>query len=310
MNRLRHSQAGQIRAFQISEDKFFAYVEGGLDRSFYDRILESLFQGRNIGFKVIAAKELPSQTGGKPSLLKYFKFLRREGKLHGEAFGKKFVCAFFADKDIDDLSRKMLRSPHIIYTPTYDLEGHLLSCGDLIRAVADASGITRDQAQILLGSQSNFLADFAAKWKEWTTLCIISQLNSVNSGSTYDRVSAVNPNFIDSTDEVALTTFKLSLRAKLGLSESEFQTLFDKYERLVIREIELGRPLRYFKGKWFIVGLQNHAMARLLVPDASINSLGEKVMTALVSQVAINFATCRCSSTFSEFLKPLENRIR
>jgi hypothetical protein len=309
MNRLVHSNAAHLRALQISEKKFFAFVEGGLDRSFYDRLLDNLFDKSDFGYQVIAAKELPAATGGKPSLLNYFKLLRKNGKLFGEAFGKKFVCAFFADKDIDDLSRKKMRSPHFIYTSTYDLEGHLLSCGDLTRAVADASGVTKEQAQGFLGPQTSYLNGFAKNWIDWTTLCVISQLHKVNCGCTYDRISAINPNVINKTDAAALGAFQDSLRVRMNVSELDFSKIFKKYKNLIERAIENGEPLKYFKGKWFIAGLQSHASAHLRVPDAGINSLGEKVITALLGQVAIDIENCRCSSKFSISLRELEQKI-
>ncbi len=309
MSRLIHSEGAHLRSLQISEKKFFAYVEGGLDRTFYDKILEKIFTSTRVGHQVLAAKELPGATGGKIPLLNYFKLLRKKGKLSGEAFGKKFVCAFFADKDIDDVSRRKIRSPHVIYTNTYDLEGHLLSCGDLTRAIADASGITKEQARIFLGSQVEFLSNFVKDWAKWTTLCVISQIHKVNCGCTYDRNSAINCNQTNETDDVALLEFQVTLRTKLNLSEGEFTAVFEKYERMIYRGIQNGEPLKYFKGKWFIAGIQNQATRKLNIPDATIQSLGEKVLTALVGQVAIDFPNCRCASTFSNSLQELRLKI-
>ena len=80
MTRLVHSSSGGLRAMQISTAQVFAFVEGGLDRPFVERLLR-LFARSDTKVRVVAIKETTSATGGKPALLEHFRRLRRKGHL-------------------------------------------------------------------------------------------------------------------------------------------------------------------------------------------------------------------------------------
>lgn len=307
MKRLTHSPAGYIRTLQISKQEFFIFVEGGLDRAFYDRLLQSSFIDKNISYEIRAAKELPGATGGKARLLDFFRELRRTKKLSSFSLGKNFSSAFFLDKDIDDISRKKIRSPHIIYTKTYDLEGHLISCGDLGLALADSCGITKGQANLIVGEKDVFLRRLIENWLDWTTLCVISQINNVNVGCTFDRPSAINSNGAGEVELEKLDSFKKQLSEKIGVDENTFSILYLKYREKIRLEISKGNSLRFFKGKWFKHILQVYVNQMLNIPDANANSLGEKLMVALLGQVAAR-TPCECCSPFSVPLTSLSER--
>ncbi len=298
MSRLIHSSAGFYRSLQMSSAQFFAFVEGGLDRPFFDRVLERELTDKQIKHQVVAVKEIPGFAGGKIALLGLFKRYRAEGKLGSNAFGKKMICAFFADKDSDDYSRRQLRSPNLIYTQTYDLESHLFSCGDLQRALADSCGMTMQQARVLIPDQDTWLSEIAMKWKSWTALCMISHSKNVNCGCTYDRHSAVNLHPFADPDPSELERFKLSLANAIHMSRVDFDSLFSRVERKLDGLLTSGMPLRYFKGKWLLNILQKHLECSTRPADALINSAGEKVIAALVAQVGSN-GRCDCCSPFS-----------
>jgi len=62
---------------QISERRVFAFVEGKTtDPYFYGRICESVCQQIDISYIICMAQELPTQTGGKKSLITFFEYLR------------------------------------------------------------------------------------------------------------------------------------------------------------------------------------------------------------------------------------------
>lgn len=308
MSRLTHSSGGFARSLQMSSARFFAFVEGGLDRPFFDRLIAGVCGPHSVRHQVIAVREIPGSAGGKIALISLFREFRSGGKLLTTAFGKSMVCAFFADKDTDDFSRTQLRSDHLFYTSTYDLEAHLFSCGDLQRAVADSCGITLQQAKTLIPSQNGWLVDVATNWKDWTVLCLISQTRRVNCGCTYDRASAVNINPLGQPDAIALESFKGKLATSLGISRNDFDKLFVRVERRVTAALRGGHPLRYFKGKWLLHVLQRHLEASQRPVDAVVNSAGEKVITALLSQVA-NHAGCQCCAPFAPGLGALAARV-
>jgi hypothetical protein len=304
MTRLVHSQGGFVRSLQISSARIFAFVEGRLDRTFFDRLLRRELQSIDIKHQVIAMKELPHQAGGKSALLAVFKDFRRRGVLKTTAFGKTMVSIFLADKDADDYCRKQLRSPHLIYSNTYDLEAHLYSCADLQTALADAAGITLDQARMLLPDPKAWLSNAVYQWRDWISLCLISQNNSLNCGCTFDRVSQVNPNPLDAPDASEIENFKSTLVQKLGIKRADFELLYDSARRGVDRSLRLGEPMRYFKGKWLSHLIQKFLETTARPADANFNNIGDKLESTLVAQVA-QASRCACCTSYSSKLSPL-----
>lgn len=297
MTRIVHSQGGFIRSLQMSSIKVFAFVEGRLDRSYFDRLLPSAISVLGVKHRVIAVKELPAGTGGKPALLATFRDFRKRGLLRISAFGKTMVCVFFADKDADDFCRSQLRSPHLIYSSTYDLEAHLYTCADIHRALADACGLTVEQATILMPDPKAWLLNAAQAWREWIALCLISQQKKENCGCTYDRPSQVNPDPFSPPNRLQVEEFKTRLSHRLALNRSEFDKLFSTAIRRVDFSIASGEPLRYFKGKWLSHLIQRHLESQPRPPDANFNGVGERLCSTLVAQVAQR-VQCACCTPY------------
>lgn len=297
MSRLTHSTGGFVRSLQMSSAQVFAFVEGRLDRTFFDRLLSKICKPSTIAYQVFAMKELPGGTGGKSSLIATFKQFRQKGLLSCNPFGKSMICMFLADKDSDDFTRKQLRSPHLLYSPTYDLEGHLFSCGDLNRALADASGITADQARALVPNPNAWLQSAAAHWKDWIALCLVSQSKGVNCGCTYDRTSQVNPDPHAPPDSAQVVAFKSRLASALAISQNGLETQFLIARRQVERSISAGQPLKFFKGKWLSHLMQRHLESSPRIPDALISGVGERICISLLAYVA-SHSNCTCCAAY------------
>jgi hypothetical protein len=299
MSRLTHSAGGFLRSLQISSTQVFAFVEGRLDRPFFDRLLSQICSISVTEYKIFAMKELPSETGGKASLITMFQDFRKRGLLVHTAFGKSMVCLFLADKDCDDFTGKRLRSSHLVYSPTYDLEGHLFSCGNLTMALSDACGITTEQAKSLVPNAAVWLQTIAVNWKEWTALCMISQARGINTGCTFDRISQVNPNPLSTSDSAKVLAYKAELSAALAINQQELDSEFKAAVRRIERSIQIGNPMRYFKGKWLSHIIQRHLESKPRIPDANISGAGERLNISLVSQVAVH-ANCSCCSVYTK----------
>jgi hypothetical protein len=304
MTRLTHSSGGFIRSLQMTSARVFAFVEGRLDRPFFDRLLSQICNPAAIGYRVFAMKELPAGTGGKSALVQTFRDFRHSGLLACTAFGKTMTCVFLADKDSDDFTKRQLRSPHFLYSPTYDLEGHLYSCGDFTRALADASGITTEQAKLLVPDASAWIHTVATHWMDWIALCLVSQSNGVNCGCTYDRSSQVNPDPLAPPDAAKVAVFKSRLASTLAISLNDLETEFDVARRRVDRSIAAGQPLKYFKGKWLSHLIQRHLESNPRIPDALISGVGERIGLSLLAQVALH-SNCGCCQAYSPGLKNL-----
>lgn len=297
MTRLKRSHGGFIRSLQMSTVQIFAFVEGRLDRPFFDRLLTRECSAKKVGHRIIAMKELPGGTGGKAALIATFQQFRKKGLLKCQPFGKKMACVFFADKDADDFTRKKLRSAHFVYSLTYDLEGHLFGSGDLTRALADSCGITLDQSRDLLPDTKIWLESAATNWRDWIALCLISQANGVNCGCTFDRISSVNPDPFLAPDSSQVAAFKIKLGNKIGITHVELDKLFVAAIRSVDRSIAEGHPLRYFKGKWLNHLVQKYLEGRPRIPDALISGVGERLGVSFLGQISFG-TSCRLSAAY------------
>jgi hypothetical protein len=298
MTRLTHSPGGFIRSLQVTSARVFAFVEGRLDRPFFDRVLSRVCGADGPEYRVYAMKELPGATGGKQALINRFREFRKKGLLACTTFGKPMVCIFFADKDADDFTRSKLRSRHLLYSPTYDLEGHLFNDGDLTRALADSCGITADQARQLIPDPTAWLRKAAGDWRDWITLCLVSQAAAVNCGCTFDRVSQVNVDPLAGPDPAQVVAFKTKLAASIGITTQQLEARFQQAGRSVDKSIDDGQPLRYFKGKWLSHLVQRYLEARPRIPDILISGVGERMGATLVAQAA-QHTTCRLSAAYS-----------
>ncbi|HEX3896403.1 MAG TPA: hypothetical protein VHW73_09340, partial [Rudaea sp.] len=277
MNRLTHSLQGFIRSLQISSTRLFAFVEGGIDRPFFDRLLFHACDQSKIAYQITAIKEVSGSAGGKPALLNLFREFRRKGLLVTNAFGKAMACMFFPDKDGDDFTRRRVRSAHVVYSPTYDIEGHLYCCANMHRALADSCRITLAQAKVLIPNGDAWLYSVVDLWKEWIALCLISQKHGVNCGCTFDRVSDVNPDHLAPAEPTLITAYKNSLSTILGVTFQDLDRQFLRALQKVQNSLNDGVPLKYFKGKWLGHLMQLHLQRQPRIPDSNINSIGTRL---------------------------------
>lgn len=293
MTRLVHSQGGFVRSIQMSSARLFAFVEGRLDRVFFDRLIKRALNTSGLRHQVYAMKELPSTTGGKVAVIEMFLDFRKRGLLKFDAFGKSMVCMFFVDKDADDYTKKRRRSDHLVYSNTYDLEGHIGSCGDLHRALADACGVTHEQSLALVPSPSDFLEKVATQWTDWIALCLVSQKHSVNCGCTFDRVSQINAPPLSTPNTAQLEAFKVAMSTRIGIERDQFDNEFRTARRAVERSLTQNQPMKFFKGKWLAHVLQKHLESRPKPADANLNSVWDRVQSSLLAQIP-STGGCSC----------------
>lgn len=296
-NRLQHSEGGYLRSLQLSRVKLFVFVEGGLDRPFIERVLQRCVDDEL--FSVRAAKELPGGTGGKERLTQWYEELSSNGQLMSNRLGKKMAVLFVLDKDADDVLGISLNCDHVIYTPTYDIEGHLLSCGHVTRAIADAAGITRQQAGVVMPDFTKWATEIARHWVDWITLCLISHSNGVNCGYSFaKRMSTVNPDPFSLPDARALVEAQQLLQEKLSLSPEAFHAMYQECRATVEDTVATKGALHLFKGKWAASLLERHCKT-YAVADAKWDALGSRVLSNLLGQLDVP-DLCACQDPFME----------
>jgi hypothetical protein len=272
MSRLRHSQKGFVRLMQMSRNQVFIFVEGWSDRYLYDRLARSECSPRRIEYEVRIGNELPSATGGKEAVLRFFAYLRRNHYLFDDFLGKRTVVVFFVDKDIDDILRQTKRSAHLVYTEHYDFENYLFLYGDLIAAGAAAAGLDEGSVADGLKPHREWLRAVATAWKEWLTLCVIARRYRAACSVSYRRPSPVNASPYSAVNATALRNYEAELQSACGLSSSTFVSLTQRTRRRILSAVNQGKADRLFKGKWYKYFLA--ADLRRIASGRQINSNG------------------------------------
>lgn len=277
MSRLVYSSAAMARASQMSQAEIHIYVEGNIERPCIDRILD--FCGYSQRCKIISARELPGDTGGKNRLLLHFNYLNENNCLATRLAGKRTLQIFYLDKDVDDLTGRTVISDHVVYTSSYDIEGDLIASGNIHRAVADGLQVTAAQVQQVIGEKSNFLQICAQNWLHWIRLCMVNEYSNAKVGCGYSRPSAINPDPLGEHEHALWVEFEAAVKEKLLNQYDYFLEQCDSALALIYESREY---LQVFKGKWFTVIFQKIAE---LLKSANANSAGQRVFTALVAQV-------------------------
>lgn len=140
---------------QMSQALIFALVEGkDLDPFFYGQICRSVCGPKGMRYELCKANELPPHAGGKTTLIEFHNYLRRKRCLVSVLGGKKTTAVFFLDKDIDDLSRSLRRSTHIIYTRYYDVYNDVYRHGNLVLGAACAASLDETVLSPLLSDST------------------------------------------------------------------------------------------------------------------------------------------------------------
>jgi Protein of unknown function (DUF4435) len=227
-------------------------TEGRIDRTFYGSLMRVILRSRpHITSTIRTAKELPGGSGGKSTVLTYFDFIKRRRRLASVLGGKKSVVVFCLDKDLDDLTRKMRRSPHVIYTETFDVENYLFLNSNIAEAAAAATTVDAESIREALAPIADWPKRAAERWKDWVAVCVFEITGRYRSSGNY----GVCPSPIHHASG-ALNRGHFAQRLALiennsGLSPVKFNRRWQSVKRAVNRQFECGGADKVFKGKWY-----------------------------------------------------------
>jgi hypothetical protein len=251
VSRLRHRFSGFVRTLQISRHSVFAFVEGKkIDSNFYGNICRGVCDRSNLSYQIRLARELPYKTGGKCTLIRFYRYLRRNKKLIMNFGSKKAALVFFLDKDVDDVLRKKCRSTHVIYTKYYEIHNHLFLNGDLVKAVAVATSIDENRIRHSTFFRNNWCRSAAHRWREWVILCLFSRIYRVGNRN-YGACSRINSpinGFVD--DNLFKAEVKKAQRC-LGWTTNKMHAMLSRVEKIVDRHFANDSQDTIFKGKWY-----------------------------------------------------------
>jgi len=232
-------------------------VEGSSDVYCYSRLVAAAALPTQI--EVRPAKDLPGGTGGKAKLLAYFRYLRRANSLCSTLGGKRTAVMFFLDKDVDDILRKRLRSPHLVYTDGYDMESYLYRFGDVPNAVAAL--IQQNPAAVTAVIPGDWTVIAAEAWRHWIHLCLLARVINVNVATNYSVSSQINAPCDAACDHVRYVARREAIRAATGLDVASFARIVRRLERTIVVRYQSGLHHTVFRGKWYAVFLRHWVSA-------------------------------------------------
>jgi len=248
---------------QISKSELFTFVEGkSADRYFYGRLCRSVCKPKGVIYEQVIGNQVPpGSSGGKEVLIGFFKYLRKKRALVDSFKGKTTRALFFLDKDIDDLSRAMARSPHLIYTEFYQVENYLFRFGNLVDAAASAASLDAAVLEVSLGDQLNWLNTRAANWQQWVTLCVFAKTRKIPGQANYGIASPLNTPPNSPTDALAYTARLAGVQTASGMPAERFNRAFKRTSRKVNQLFDDGQYDKIFKGKWYALILAHDIKA-------------------------------------------------
>ena len=194
--KLPRDAAAFAQRVKMSRNRLFLLVEGqDVDSRFYDQLLRSSGQLDSNGY-VVQLGELVSiggsVAGGKRHLEKLHDYFRTHGQLKQSNSSNDRLIAFALDKDLADISGRMKRSAHVVYTQHADAEAEIFAHCRLKKTVAAALSLTSADARALVRKLGDPLDGLASIWSDWLGLCFRVEGTSSRCGVKISRPSKVN----------------------------------------------------------------------------------------------------------------------
>ena len=283
MNPLTHTPSGFVRSLQMSRHNICAFVEGqDCDSFFYDGICNQALRTEGFSFKIRRAKELPYQTGGKSSLIQFYKYLRSKQELSTKLKGKNTVILFFLDKDIDDVLRRKCRSPHVIYTKYYDLQNHLFLNADFLKALAAATSIEESEIRCAKLFKNNWCRLAARRWRGWMVLCLLNQ-KFCTGRANYRLTSQINRPINGRTDRYLYRREVEEFGKNLGWSRTIIKSEVSKMEKLVDKHFANGSQDHIFKGKWYCPLIEKDIRDAFRTRQANFSGIANRITSSLAA---------------------------
>jgi hypothetical protein len=282
--RPHHSAAGFRRYMQMSSARLFVLVEGKhTDAFFYGELVKPVCDGAGVTYEIVRADRF-SERGGKQALLALYRDLEMNAALTQTAAGVRSWCVFYLDKDVDDLLKELVVSPHVVYTPSYNVENVIFTRGQLVRAAAAASSLDTEQLRVQIPDSAAWRSASAGRWQEFVALCLLSKKLKTDCDCNYgNAASPLNEPPDAPTDAAKLVARKAELVRRSGLSAESIDRKLRASLRLVRRLHERGQHDAVFNGKWYrkLVARAIELAAR--GEDFSGHALANSITAALLS---------------------------
>lgn len=299
MSKLKHSQDAFIKSLQVSSKQIYIFVEGRQgDPYFYSCVCKSI-KNPSFEYRIYTADDLPFRRKGKQGLLTFFQYLRQAKKLTSLFLGKKTICVFFVDKDVDDIKRIKKRSPHLIYSKYYDIQNYIYEHGNIKQGVAVAASVDPEILPSTLNDASVWCLKMAKNWKHWISLCLLVLKENISYESNYGVASKIQTRACSSIDSTVYSSYLSRLRLKSGFTSADFDSRYLRITNRVDFYFANRDHHKIFKGKWFTKILVDYIALSLYDTTYDNNSLVAKLPSTII--MTLDFS----ESWVDDFREPL-----
>ena len=197
MNKITRGAAAFAKRVMIGGRRVWFITEGkNHDVRFYDLVMRTSGVLVDGDYDVRPGESIKSHdgssAGGKKRLLALHDYYRRKGELVQTSKEGSKAIFFLLDKDVDNLTNRMRRTPHVVYTEYGDVESEIFARGDIERALADTLGLTRAEAEAARLHLGHPLKDLSELWHQWILLGAITAAHELKVNLKTRGPSLVN----------------------------------------------------------------------------------------------------------------------
>jgi hypothetical protein len=271
---------------QMSGIAVWAFVEGPNDRAFYSQLCAANQHLRAVPHRISLILEIPRRrANGKRALICLYRYLRRRRALLSDFTGKKTLAIFFLDKDADELSRSLCRSPHVIYTEHYTVENYIIRHSNLLVALSSCASLDLESVRHRLGTNAVQWAERAAiNWLEWIVFCVLVKKLSIRGIANFGaNRSLFHSGPYQPVDAALKGPLLNAAQARSSMTLPEFTVAYARARRSVARLQTQGRLDKVFNGKWYLYFLEADAEAAAAGRAYNPSGLRGRLIASLLS---------------------------
>ena len=248
------------------EAALFVVVEGRtFDTPFYERIVRSSDILCSSGYQFWLVEQITRSTpaggnrvaGGKEAMLALYDLYRKSKQLQITNSAGKRSIVFCVDRDVDDISGSLRRSPHIIYTPLADAEACAYIYGDMTKAVSLAVSVDEKTAEQFVNAHRDWANRLANAWRDWIELCCLAAAHCAYCHVGTTKQSTVNKDVYGETLRREVVKAKRVILAKSQLAETRRAQVEEKIRTRLRRVYSAGKQHRLVGKHWIADYLQH-----------------------------------------------------
>ena len=259
--KLAFTRSGFIARVRMSKEyRLFLIVEGrAFDSPFYSNLADSSDLVRNQGYAIYPIEQVSKSkdesmpkpgAGGKSAVLALYDYYRTRKLLRVSNSTGTRTIAFCLDRDNDDVTGSLRRSPHVIYTPMYDAEAHAFAYGDTRQALMWAASLDHSNAESFTRTHKEWLKDLPTLWREWIELCFLAKAHNAYCHVGFSMKSKVNAGEFGHIQPEEIQKAHRIIHRKSQIP-SEHRTHLDRrVQSRIDRIYQSGDTVRQLPGSW------------------------------------------------------------